>query len=173
MSTQMKIILFPLYAIADILFTLSAVLFSPIIALFVDKYGNLPRWLKWYETPDNPCYGASFWHEKHPSYSMYWLCVTWLIRNPGQGFDQVLQVHVDPFTAVKVRGNIGIDDQVPVMGGWFLITGGGVFQFAAVIPVGSGTIDIGLGWRLDPCAKQYYTPTLGAFIFTPCRWHRN
>ena len=169
----MKIILFPLYAIADILFTLSAVLFSPIIALFVDKYGNLPRWLKWYETPDNPCWGAPFWHEKHPGYSIYWLCVTWIARNPGQGFDQVLSVQTVPYALIKIRGNLDLNDQVPVRGGWFLLTGGGVFQFAAIIPVGGGTIDMGLGWRLDPIVKHYYTSTIGAFIFTPFRYHRN
>ena len=169
----MKIILYPFYVIADVLFTLSAVLFAPVIALFVDTCGYLPTWLRWYKTPDNPCWGAPFWHEKHPNYSMYWLCVTWLARNPGQGFDQVLQVHINKYKVFKVRGNLDINDQVPVVGGWFLLTGAGVFQFAAVIPVGGGTIDIGLGWRLDPIAKHYYTPTIGAFIFTPFRYHKN
>ena len=168
----MKSLLFPLYAIADILFTLSAIIFAPLIALFVNSYGNLPRWLKWYETPDNPCWGDYGWKYNHPNYSPYMLCVTWFIRNPGQGFDQVSQIKVGADTPIKVRGNLNINDMVPMVGGWFLLTGGGVFQFSAIFPVPGGTIDIGLGWRLDPIAKHYDTPTLGALIFTPFRYHK-
>ena len=168
----MTILLYPVYVIATILFTVIAILFSPIIALFVDSSGNLPRSLRWFQTPDNPCWGDAGWALKHPSYSRYWLCVTWLIRNPGQGFDQVLSVRTIPYAQIKIHGDIYINDQYPVKGGWFLLAGGGVFQFAAIIPVKGGTIDIGLGWRLDPIMKHYDTTTLGALIFTPFRYHK-
>jgi len=171
---MLKIFLYPLYAISSWLITLSAFLFAPVIALFVDANGNLPRWLKWFQTPDAPCWGVPFWKEQHPSYSTYWLCITWLWRNPAQGFDQTVKANVSKSTPVKVWGNLNISDGVygnPI-GGWFLITGGGVFQFAAIIPFKYGCIDIGLGWRLDPIAKGYESKTLGALIATPARFFR-
>lgn len=168
----MKIILYPLYAVASWAMAICAYLFAPVIALFVDSSGNLPSLLKWFQTPDAPCYGAPFWAQRNPAYSRYKLCVTWLWRNPAQGFDQFTNSDVTYQTPVKSYGNLNINDQVAGAGGWFLIVGGGVFQFSAVMPIGFGRIlDTGIGWRLDPIAKGYKTPTLGALMATPLRYH--
>lgn len=95
-------------------------------------------------------------------------------RNPAQGFDQLIKADVTNQTPIKVYGNLDISDGVygAPIGGWFFITGGGVFQFSAVIPTRFFCIDIGLGWRLDPIAKKYETKTLGALIATPARLFR-
>jgi len=167
----MKSLLYPLYAAASWAMTIFAIILSPLIALFADAQGNLPKYLSWFQTPDAPCWGAPFWKQKNPTYSTYKLCVTWLVRNPAQGFDQWCRVDVPENTAVKAYGDLSINDQLG-LGGWFLLVGGGVFQFSAVVPIGTThTLDIGAGWRLDPIAKKYYTPTLGALIATPLRLH--
>ena len=167
----MKSILYPLYAIVAFLVTIVAYLLTPLIALALQPDGYLPKWLGWFQTPDAPATGAAFWKAKNPTYSTYKLCVTWLWRNPAQGFDQITAANISYDTPVKVYGDLNINDQIG-KGGWFLLVGGGVFQFAAVIPVGSShTLDIGAGWRLDPIAKHYETPTLGALIATPFRLH--
>jgi hypothetical protein len=170
----MRSLAYPLYAIASRLMAIIAILLSPLIALFVDTQGNLPSLLRWFQTPDAPATGAPFWKQQHPTYSNYLLALTWLVRNPAQGFDQVCKVNATLDTPVKFYGNLNISDGIYAapIGGWFLITGAGGFQFSAIIPCRSFTIDIGAGWRLDPIAKGYQTPTLGALIFTPLRLHK-
>jgi hypothetical protein len=162
-----------LLALSSWIMTILAVLGAPLIALAVDADGNLPKYLKWFQTPDAPCFGAPFWAEKNPSYSRYMLCVTWLQRNPAQGFDQFVKANIAYNTSVTVHGDLNINDQSPVKGGWFFLTSDNAFQFAAIVPIGqSYTLDFGAGWRLDPIAKGYKTPTLGGLIATPIRLHK-
>lgn len=171
---KIRPLFFWLFAIASWVMTLLAWLLSRVIALFVDTNGNLPYLLHWFQTPDVPCWGAPFWKEQHPAYSVYQLCESWLRRNPAQGYDQFIKADVTMQTPVRVFGNLEISDGVygAPIGGWFLIIGGGVFQFSAIIPTRFCCIDIGLGWRLDPIAKKYETKTLGALIATPARFFR-
>jgi len=176
MQSVLTLIKYILLVVLSLVVTVVGYFLMPLIALAVDSSGNLPRYLKWYQTPDAPCWGAPFWAQKNPTYSKYKLCVTWLWRNPAQGFDQFAAAKVDYNTPIKVYGDLSINDQVPVTGGWFFITGRGVFQLACIIPIRLGsahlaTVDIGDGWRLDPIAKGYKTQTLGALIATPLRYH--
>jgi hypothetical protein len=169
----MKILAYPILAVASWLLTLAAFLFAPVIALFVDGDGNLPRWLSYFQTPDAPCWGADFWAASNPSYGRYELIVTWLIRNPAQGYDQTVKANVDYNTPVKVYGNINIDDSTsPPVGGWFLITGGGYFQLQVIIPTSWKCIEMHYGWSLKPLAKGYRHPTLGALLATPLRLYK-
>lgn len=41
------------YVILDLLFTIIAYLTNPIVVLFADEYGNLPKCLRWWQTYDN------------------------------------------------------------------------------------------------------------------------
>lgn len=90
----------------DTLFTVSALLLSPLIALFVKPDWNLPKWLKWVQTVDSTMNGGGWagdrslgggdggfyrkwmgWYSKKPS---YWrrvvIAFMWQWRNPAQGF---------------------------------------------------------------------------------------
>ncbi len=85
--------LYPLLALFSLLFTALAMLgvnwWAP---LFVDAQGNLPRWLKWFQSFDaslnvawqggylDPSWGAS-------PFKRYLSRVYWLYRNPVYGFD--------------------------------------------------------------------------------------
>lgn len=40
-------------AILNILFSVFAFITNPIVILFADEHGNLPRWLRWWQTYDN------------------------------------------------------------------------------------------------------------------------
>lgn len=167
----MKIFTFILLAAVSWAITLAAYLFAPVIALFVDTKGDLPGWLKWFQTPDAPCWGADFWATDNPTYSRYKLIITWLWRNPAQGFDQYAKADVTMKTLVKVRGNLSIKDTSPTIGGWFLITCGEYFQLSIIWPIKYVTFVSHLGWNLEPIAKGYEHPTLGALKATPLRFY--
>jgi hypothetical protein len=167
----MKILLYPIYAIASWILTIIAYLFAPIIVLFVDADGNLPRLLKWFQTIDAPCWGADFWATDNPTYSRYKLIVTWLWRNPAQGYDRLAKADVTRETPVTVYGDLYIKDTPPAHGGWLLITGGGYFQLSMICPFAGMCFVTHLGWNLDPIALHYSHPTMGNLKATPLRFY--
>ena len=164
---------YPLKALAAFLATLTARLFNWLFALFVQSDGNLPRWLKWFQPSDNLAIGDALWKAEHPDYSDYMLALSYMNRNPAQGFDQFLQANVSETTPVKVRGNLYIRDGAKGVGGWYLITTDKYFHFAYLMPLtwfGEFCITGGFGWRLVSIAKGYHHDTLGQFVFTPFRF---
>lgn len=168
----MSICKYSLRVILSLLVTLSALFPINLLApLFMDGAGNLPRWLTWYQPSDNPAWGDKLWRDEHPHYSDYKLAVSYLYRNPAQGFDQYLRAKVAMDTPCTVRGNIDIADGEDGVAGWYLITTeGDYFHFAYVYDRGNGKCWTGgLGWRLNNIAKKYDHPTMGQYVFTPIR----
>ncbi len=166
----MKVILYPFYAIASWLVTLAAYLFAPIICLFVRKDDSLV--MSWFGTPDAPAIGDTFWSQQHPTYSNYQLAVTWMWRNPAQGFDQLLKANVTMQTLCKVRGDMKMGDTVGIAG-YYLITANGYFHFSYCYPIGFGKcIEGGLGWRLNNIVLGYPHPTMGQIVATPFRFFK-
>ena len=43
----------PFFALLDFVFSLICYVTNPIVVLFADEYGNLPRILRWWQTYDN------------------------------------------------------------------------------------------------------------------------
>lgn len=157
----MKVTLYPLYAIASWLVLISAFFLAPVTPLFVNKApGRLPWWLNWYQMPDNPLWGDASWHRKYPDRSWYWLCVSYQLRNPAQGFDQAIAAKVTMQTPCKVRGN--------VLSGNYLITGGGYFHLSYKF----GFITGGMGWRLNNIVQGYEHKTMGQLVSTILRFHK-
>lgn len=85
------------YVILNILFDLWAMCTQWLVVLAADKDGNLPSFLRWYETWDHPSLDLSdAWNlEKYPSLytsglpkwlKTYMFRVLWLYRNTGYGF---------------------------------------------------------------------------------------
>lgn len=104
----------PLYLIADLAMLVIAYCLAPVLPLFVIGKPVLPRWLSWFETPDNPLDGDNGWRYEHwqwryklPSWlAIYIGRVGWLWRNPAYGFDiQVLGYPSTLQTRVTVTGN--------------------------------------------------------------------
>jgi len=167
----MKILLFIICAIPSWILTLSAYVLAPAIAWFVDADGNLPWWLRYYQTPDAPCWGADFWKRDNPNYTQYELIVSWLWRNPAQGFDQSVRAKVTNNSPVAVKGNLEIKDTPPSIGGCFLITCCGYFQLSMIWTTKYITFVSHWGWNLEPIAKGYTHQTLGALKATPLRFY--
>lgn len=73
--------------IIDTVFTLLCYLLNPIVVLFANKEGYLPRPLSWFGTHDNSLDGDSGWKEKLPWITNTYLRrVLWLYRNAGYSF---------------------------------------------------------------------------------------
>ncbi|MDE3023316.1 MAG: hypothetical protein KGI54_15955 [Pseudomonadota bacterium] len=87
------VILYPLLVIASLLATAAACLFVNWWApIFCDANGNLPKWLKWFQTFDATCdeawkggYIAASWGST--PFRRYLARVYWLYRNPAYGWD--------------------------------------------------------------------------------------
>lgn len=65
-------------------------LLAPILPFFVQENGYLPRWLWWFQTPDNPCDGDRGHWERWPKDTPFWRYVrrvAWLLRNVAYGFN--------------------------------------------------------------------------------------
>lgn len=74
-------------------FTAIAMVFAPIIALFANKDGWLPKYLLWLQTQDNSLdegwRGTYFGNPVNPSpigVKLWWYRTKWLWRNPAYGF---------------------------------------------------------------------------------------
>lgn len=66
---------------------------APVVVLFADEAGWLPRWLWWFQTPDNPLDGDGGWKTEHRRYKIedkawkrWYNRTTWLYRNSMYGF---------------------------------------------------------------------------------------
>lgn len=96
------ILIYPFLALASLLFSLATMILAPLLALFADASGNLPRWLAWFQTFDATLDAGwrdgYFAHDGTPTgWRLWWLRTRWLWRNPGYTFDrQVLGCDFDP-----------------------------------------------------------------------------
>lgn len=97
-------------------------LLAPVLPFFVQKDGYLPKWLWWFQTPDNPCDGdkghlerwgtdTDFWHT-------YLRRTAWFLRNVCYGFDiDVLGFTVDTSKqSCKISGNTEASDNNGISG---------------------------------------------------------
>lgn len=114
---------------------------------------RLPRWLSWFQTPDNSLYGDNGWKYEHCI--NYWGCylgmVGWLLRNPANNFRiNILGAKVKYGDPVKVWGNPETsDDAGGFTPGWVFITVGSYWCLYAVIPwLSARYMDIEFGWAL-------------------------
>lgn len=81
-------------AVTQGIFILLNLAFSWLIACFVDKAGNLPRWLSWCQTGDSNMFGADGdktfrdenAHRLTTWLGRWWVCVKWIWRNTAHGF---------------------------------------------------------------------------------------
>lgn len=95
-------------------------IFAPILPFFVQDDGYLPRWLWWFQTPDNPCDGDSGHWKRWPSTTAlgtYCRRVAWFLRNVCYGFDiDMLGVEVLTTDLLLVEGNENAGDQTGISG---------------------------------------------------------
>ena len=134
----------------------------------------LPKWLNWFQTPDNSLDGDNGWKTEHWQWRYKLptaLCtyvgrVGWLWRNPGYGVGVVYFDSAVPVVATY-EGNPAVNDS-PGVEGWCLVHAGGLFQFVWVKRISTGKCAyFNLGWNIkglinDP--RNRYTAT---YAFSP------
>lgn len=101
----------------DYLFTILGLILAPILPLFATKQQKLPKWLSWWDTPDNTLDGDEGWKNEHLLFlnckgdnldfiRIYLKRVCWLFRNTGYGFSHsVAGVDVSEQDVVSWEGN--------------------------------------------------------------------
>ena len=90
---------FVLLATLQLVIDLVSYPLAPLVVLFCDKDGNLPKWLSPFQTYDNTCDGDDGYKQEHRFFPananafQVWANRTgWLWRNPAYGFDMLLGV---------------------------------------------------------------------------------
>lgn len=113
-------------AIASLAMTIANLFLAPVIALFVGADGWLPKWLSWFQTPDNPVDGDTGWRTEHWLWryrlpiplSIYVGRVGWLWRNPVYGFAiNVLGARTVRTDILVLRGKEKVGNR-PLREGW-------------------------------------------------------
>lgn len=95
---------------ASLLMAVVGRILAPILPLFVRENGFLPKWLSWFQTPDNTCDGDAGNWERHPgldAWSTYKRRVAWFWRNVAYGFDiDVLGLDAKAGDTLDLKGDI-------------------------------------------------------------------
>lgn len=114
-----------IYLPLDLLVTAIGWLLAPVLPLFASDDGWLPRWLWWFQTPDNTIDGDHAFNtpSKHPYITKmprHWRRVFWLIRNPAYGFSwTVLATSPLPGNPYRFAGDLMAKDRAGQFGWCF------------------------------------------------------
>lgn len=146
---------------------LLAVVLNPLVALFADEEGWLPRWLSWFGTPDNPIDGDPPFRELHAPFKgavtgwKRWVNRTvWLYRNPAYGFDWSV-------LADRSEGQLVIKGTRPLGGdlshdGWYFARVGNAWQLYVTHHWNdTHTTKINLGNKLWSKPPRQYVCSIG------------
>lgn len=99
-----------LLIVPSLLMAIFGRILAPVLPFFVQPDGYLPRWLWWFQTPDNPCDGDRGHWERHPGtdwWSTYCRRTAWFWRNVAYGFDiEVLGLDARPGDTLEVSGDL-------------------------------------------------------------------
>ena len=146
---------------------------SPIVVLFANEAGWLPKWLWWFQTPDNPMDGdlgyyrehAPFTGIGHTGWKRYVNRVVWLWRNSLYGFEiSVLGKTLPEHFVVRYTGDRIVKDKPICIPGMCLrkvfFDGKTVYQFFWIKHlIGPYYFDCQSGWKIweypTPGNKQY------------------
>lgn len=163
----------------SLVITLIAMIIAPILPLFASikdgpfdnggGYGPgpwLPKWLNWFQTPDNNLWGDHTFQTLHGH--TYWAQVLWLWRNPAYSYG--IQ-YIDGLAPAVWSGDREIKDNDNAKAGHLLVKAAGLFQYVLIVPIGfSRCFMVNLGWNIralvDPnvIPKRRYEAT---FVFSP------
>lgn len=104
----------------DLLMAIVGRLVAPVLPFFVQENGYLPRWLWWFQTPDNTCDGDAGHLERWPRSGGIWTYLrrlAWFLRNVAYGFGiDVLGVEVLPTDSWIIEGDESAGDQSGISG---------------------------------------------------------
>jgi hypothetical protein len=173
-----------LFAIVQLLIDVVSFPLAPLVALFADKDGNLPKWLSLFQTYDNTLDGDDGYKAEHRFFPdnanafQVWANRTgWLWRNPAYGFDMLLGADVQVGDILRINGDRATGDN-PFHAGlctWKLYRQGKLisFQYYFVMSVSTTKcLRINAGWKLWNAEdyeinKVIAQPTTCQLVFTP------
>ena len=149
-------------------FTLLALLVAPILPLFVLADGHFPKWLAWFDWPDNDIDGDRGWRTDLRTGS-YARRVLWCWKNPGYNFDvDVCGAAIDNNSVVHVWGNPQIKNRDNGVAGWYLCVVAGYWNFKVIMPTGlKHCVMWELGWKMQDYAKGGVPTVKPAIIWFP------
>lgn len=160
------------YLLANFAFDVFATLIAPILPLFAKPaWGNsdnnnarlyeprLPKWLSWFQTPDNSLYGDKGWQTIHyPAYKSYLGQVLWLVRNSAYGLIYgPLSARFEHVACIRSIGNPRLDRHNPDhVGQTFLAWYKEYFQYMKIgkLPLVNRSIYVNFGWLFDPFVEN-------------------
>ena len=153
------------YLLINFSFDVFATLIAPLLPLVATlQWGNsdnnnarlyeprLPKWLIWFQTPDNSLWGDKGWQTVHyPAYKSYLGQVLWLIRNSAHGLvNGPLSVEVD-YSQLEHAGDPTLSaNDVKYAGQEFYAGQEDYFQYMTVRNVFGRLVYINIGWLFDP-----------------------
>jgi hypothetical protein len=172
-------------AVLSVLLTILSFVLAPLLALGLDKDKNLKYGRALFQPPDNPAVGDSSWKREHPIDTDYELAVSYLWRNPAQGFQlgyAAADISVlDPKAPIRVYGNIfitagvsvAVDGKTKIVGetGWYKVIIGKHWHWRSIKrwPFGIYTSSE-FGWRLQGLAMGRPQDICRQMVFTPLRF---
>jgi hypothetical protein len=156
--------LYPALIILNLCFSILAYILNPIVVLFADDRGNLPKWLSWFQTQDSSLdQTPEFIAENWPwlvgtsRIKKYLQRLTWLYRNTAYGFAYWVCGTIIDYDHVAIHGNPKCSNTDGVSGWrflydktdmillrpWSLYT---AFQYGS----SSYCFQIYVGWKISP-----------------------
>lgn len=153
-----------IYLPVNLFVTLIAWILAPILPLFASDDGWLPKYLWWFQTPDNSIDGDNAFNtpSKHPYITKmprYWRRVFWLIRNPSYGFNWTV-LATKPY---KYYGDLFAKDKVGWCFSWIVDTK--YFHFVSTLF--GKYLKFRIGWNLaNSLIDKTYKGNIIKYCFT-------
>lgn len=144
-----------LLALSSCLMSLIAFPLALILPLFKTQDNHLPRWLSWFDTPDNTLDGDGGHEERWKGYPRYIKQVAWLMRNRAYGYGFFLGRSIDA-TNLIIQGEPYVSNR-PLKNGRCLSIdpSSNTFMFYYVKSYSSKRcIRILLGWKLMEATQK-------------------
>lgn len=135
----------------------------------------LPKWLSWFQTPDNSLDGDYGWQHEHwqwryklpPKICRYVGQVGWLWRNPGYGYGVVYFDSPVPIAATYT-GNKAVNDS-PGVEGQCMVHANKLFQWVWVRKIGNTgkCFYFNFGWNIKGLIDQPECKYTCTYAFSP------
>jgi len=165
---------FLIYFLADFCINAVGYFINPLLPIIADSDGNLPSWLRWFQTYDSTLDGkeprfidATSWLRTDGVAKnficTYILRVMWLYRNNAYGFAYSVLGGTAPFRTLSEEGTNPSDRAPAIEGSYFTVfedaEGVQYFQYKFVKDRGNGKCyEASIGWKPSGQFVARWTP---------------
>lgn len=169
MGESMVYVKWFLFLIPSLLMDVLGRLLAPVLPAFADESGYLPKWLWWFQTPDNALDGDRGHWERWPKSGDFWTYVrrvAWLLRNCAYGFNiSVIGFKHKDGDRKEIYGDPDIGDKTGISGfcKWLVYRQGKLVAFQVYYVKHYKIFGVwkcvraGFGWKVwgDPSGEIY------------------